>query len=317
MLLSADSTLFLKRGLKRGIVQLSRDRSWGMTLALLTALMVLVQLLLVFLLGVQGVNNVLSSRGAIQLEVLGSATDQSVQELYAALRNQPFVADVEYITREQAFERQKLADPELIAFIEEYNLENPFPDTFSVTLSALGDYDAFSTFVQQDRWRSVVNPSFLSSVTAQEREVRSLLSITGAVRTLTSLFLFISFLVVGFVIVEWAARTMSHRSDEVMLEHLLGAPPHAVVLPFAAEVMILLAASLIIGSALVLAAVTALPVILPGLLVEDAFRILRSEIMPLIMSLFPLLALLELLLLPALAFAGTVLGARKQLGWLV
>lgn len=307
--------MFLKRGLTRALHQISRDRSWGATLTLLTALMVLMQLLVVFLLGANGVNRLLVSRSAIQLEVLESAQDQDVQELYAALRGQPFSESVSFVTREQAYELQKQRDPELISFLEEYNLTNPFPDTFSVTLHSLSDYDAFAAFVQQERWRSVVNPSYLSSVTRQEHEVRSLLEVTGGIRTLTALFLFIAIVVLCFVIVEWATRTTMRRGDELTLENLLGAPSHAVLLPFAAEMAILLLCALALGTVLVLMLIALLPLIMPAIALEQVFAQLQTHVMPSLYAFLPFLILLEIVLFPVLAFAGTMLGVHRKLLW--
>lgn len=315
MLLAQDTTMFLKRGLRRALHQISRDRSWGTTLTLLTALMVLMQLLVVFLLGANGVNSLLVSRSAIQLEVLEAAQDQDVQELYAALRAQPFTEGVEYIPREKAYELQKTRDPELVSFLEEYGLANPFPDTFSVTLHDLADYDVFAAFVQQERWRTVVNPSYVSSVTRQESEVRSLLEVTGGLRTLTSLFLFLALLTLCFVMVEWAARATMRREDELTLENLLGAPSHAVLLPFAAEMSILLLCALALGTALVLMVIAALPLLMPALALEAAFVQLRSEVMPTLYASLPFLVLLEIILLPLLAFGGTLLGVKKKVLW--
>jgi len=315
MLLTEDTALFLKRGLRRGMQQITRDRTWGTTVTLLSALMILMQLLMVFLLGVQAVNRLLISRAAIQLEVLPGAADQEIQELYASLRAQSFVDHVAYVPSEKAYELQRQRDPELVAFLEEYSLDNPFPDTIEVTLATLGEYDTLTQFIQQDRWRTVINPSYLSSVTAQEREIRSLLQVTSGIRTLTVLFLCVAFAVLCFVVIEWAARATHRRSQEIMLENLLGAPPVAVLLPFVTEMTILLLSALFIGTVLVALFLFVLPLFLPALALESAYGEVSGQILPLLTSVFPLLLLFEILLLPALSAGGTVLGTRKKLLW--
>lgn len=305
--------LFLRRGGKRGIQQIVRDRTWGTTLVLLTALMVLMQLLVVFLLGVQGVNHMLASRAAIQMEVLPGASDQNIQEFYAALRAEEFIQDIEYVPREQAYQIQRERDPDLVAFLEEYKLDNPFPDIFRITLSQAASYDTFVAFVQREQWRQVVDPSFLSSVTEQEQEVRSLLNVTGAIRMLTFIFLIVAFIVLCFVILEWVSRTTQRRGGEVMLESLLGAPAHAVLLPFVAEMALLLLGALLLGSALVLLFTAALPAIMPAIAMEEAFQAVRADITPLLWSVFPVVFIIEAFVLPLLALAGTMIGARGQL----
>lgn len=303
----------MQRGLKRGLQQIGRDRSWGATLMLFTSLMVLVQLFLVFLLGVHGTGRLLTSRAGIQLEVLSGAQETDIQELYATLNDHPSVQNVTYIPKEQAYEREKARDPELVAFLEEYDLDNPFPDTFAVTLASLNSYDAFIQEIQKEEWRNVVNPSFLSSASDRESEIRTLLEVTGGMRTLSIVFVVIAFVLLFCMILEWVTRNTANRGHELLLEHLLGASPISVLLPFAAEVGLLLIAGTVIGTATVVALIALLPVFMPAIALESAFRQLQSEMIPLLSTYLPLFLLIELIAMPILAFIGTYIGAKKYL----
>lgn len=311
--MNANTAVSLKRGLRRSVHQITRERGWTATLLLLTAVMTLTQLFLVFLLGVNGVGRLLTARAGIQLEVLPAATEADIQALYAELKAQPSVREVTYVTGRQAYERQKARDPDLIAFLEEYKLDNPFPDTFSVTLRSLDDYEEFAALVQNDRWRNVINPSFLSAANNSEREIRSLLQVTEGLRTLSVVLIVTSIVALFFVVVEWVSRNAARRRDELLLEHLLGAPALTVLLPFASEMSILLVAGTLIGTAAVGAFVVLLPVFMPAFALEAPFRMLQSELMPLLFSVFPLLLLAEIAAIPALALAGTVLGVRGKM----
>jgi cell division protein FtsX len=303
----------LRHGLRRSIRQLSRDSSWGTTLLLLTALMVLVQLFLMFLLGVHGVGRMLTERAGIQLEVQETASEQDIQELYAALRANAAVQSVAYVPKDQAYARQRARDPELINFLEQYKLDNPFPDTFSVTLKSLDSYDIFLREVQQARWSSVVSSTFLSSVTSREQEIRTLLQVTNGLRTLSIFFAVIAFVLLFCVIVEWVSQAAVNRGHELLLEHMLGAPPLAVLLPFAAQVTFLLIGGAIIGTVVVFALFSALPLLMPALALELPFQQLLTEMRPLIASVFPLIILIEIIAMPLLALVGTVLGVRAKL----
>lgn len=313
MLSSANTSSSLRRGIRRSLQQISRDRSWGATLLLLTGLMILTQLFLVFLLGVDGVGKLLTARAGIQLEVLPSAREQDIQELYAALRANPLVENVVYVPSDQAYEQQKASDPDLVAFLEEYKLENPFPDTFSVTLKSLDAYDSFAQEVQQDRWRAVVNPSFLTAATSRETQTKALLEVTEGLRTLSIAFIVVALIVLFAVVLEWVSRNAARREQELVLEHLLGAPAMTVLLPFASEMTFLLVAGALLGTAIMGIFLVLLPVFMPAFALETPFQLLQAQMRPVLLGVFPLLLLIELIAMPFLAFAGTVLGVKNRM----
>jgi cell division protein FtsX len=313
MLIGMSNTDSLRRGLRRSTQQIFRERTWGATLLLLTGIMVLVQIFLVFLLSVNGTGKLLVARSGIQVEVLPTARDQDIQELYAELNAHPAVQEVVYITGEEAYQTQRARDPELISFLEEYNLENPFPDTFSVTLKSLDSYDEFAAEVQSDQWRNVIDPSFLSSGSTKQQQIRTLLEVTGGLRTLSVVFIIVAIIALFFVILEWVSRTAARRNQELLLEHLLGASSLAVVMPFVCEMAILLIGATIIATALCGAFLALLPIFMPAFALEASFRMLQSEMMPLLLYVFPWLLLIELIAIPVLSFAGTVIGVRKKM----
>ena len=301
-------------GIRRGFRQIARDRTWGATLLLLTALMLLMQLLVVFLLGIEGMNRTLTSRAALTIEVLPSAQQQDIQELNAALRGEAYVSDVAFATREQALEREKKRDPELVQFLEEFKIDNPFPDTFSITLTSLDYYTAFQAFVEQDRWKSVVNPSFLSSATDQERQMQTLLQVTGTVRMLVSVFVVIAFIVLCFVVLEWVTRSLARRARELLLEKMLGAPPLGILLPLVTEMASLLLLSLFLGTAIIALLVVMLPTLLPALALEDVFVELQGQVVLLLKTVVPWILPIEFLMMPVLALGGALLGERASFG---
>lgn len=310
---NVDSSVGIKRGLRRGLLLLKRERTWGTTLTLLSAVLILLQLFTVMLLGVYGVNRLLSSQAGLRLEVLPTATNEDIQTFFAAAHAEPTIATVAFITKEQAYDNQRKNDPDLVSFLDQYKLNNPFPDTFVVTLKSLGSYDSFRSFIERDQWKSVINPAFLSTVSEQERQVRALLSITDAIRSVTFIFLFMAVAVLLFVVLELVSRTVRSHGDELFLENTLGASPMSVLLPFIAEITILLVAALVIATLLVIGLILLLPLLMPALSTEVPFRAFSAEMQPLLLFTFPWVLLLELCLMPAVAYIGTFLGAGRKL----
>ncbi len=312
MLPTMDSSLSVKRALRRGLLLLSRQKKWGTTLALLSAVLLLTQMLVMFYLGVVSVDTLLSSQAGVRLEVISNAQDQDIQTFFAAAQSESTVSHVAYITKADALEQQRVRDPDLVSFLEQYKLENPFPDSFTVTLKSLDSYDSFRTFIEQDRWRTVINPSFLTAVTDQEHQIRQLLQVTNAMRSVSALFVFAACAVLLFLVLELISRSVRAHEDELFVETMLGASPVSVLLPFMAEMTVLLTGAMVIATLLMFALISGLPLFIPSIALEPAFRAFANAMTPLLLFTFPWIFIVELCLLPVIAYIGTFLGAGRK-----
>lgn len=309
MLPSMDLQRSIRRGMRRGVRAAFHERRMGAALTLFSVIL-LFQFLLAALLGVRGVTQLLVARGDLRLEVISSTADTDVQKLYAALRGLPYVDSVAYVSREQALERERTQDPDLVAFLEKYQMQNPFPDSFSMTLLSLDHYDALRAFIEQSPWKSIVHPSFFASVGDQEHRVRSLLQITRAVGMVSGFFLLLAAVALTCIVVELVRRRAQRTARALRLEELLGASVADVLLPFITEVSLLLLLALLAASALVLLSFFLLP-ILSNIFAQESFVLLRRELWHLLGVLGTPLLLLEVLLAPMLAWGGAVLGLRR------
>lgn len=311
--LSQSTATLFRRGVHRGWLNLRRDRAWMGSLGALLGVFLLIQMLLSGLILGEAVERVLRQRTDLRLELEPGLTDQAIREFIVALQELPAVADARYITKEQAYEQARTADPDLVAFLEEFGLENPFRDTVGVTLRALDDYDSFVAFLEQPRWQRTVNPRFLSQATGQEAQVRSLLRLTSAGRSLGTIVLGIGIAALLFIVTELTRAQALARHDEVLVERLVGAQTLSIVIPFATEALALLMAA-IIGSALLgTLLLGTLPLLVPELQNEGILAPLRSMSSTLFWSRGPLLLALEILLAPALAWAGAWLGIAQEI----
>ncbi len=305
--------LLLRRGMRRGVLTLWRERGWGTTLAALTGILLIAQLLVTSALAAQALEVLVRSETDLRLEILGGATPQRQKEFFAAVQARPEVAQADYITKERAKELERQRDPDLVAFLDTFKLSNPFPDTISVTLRTLDDYDAFARFVRSDEWRGVVDPGFLSKATDQEARIHELIGLTQAARLLAFVFLGLIGIVLLFVVMELVRRRALMRSEEVFIERLFGAQDTAILLPFIVESMLLLFLSLIITSALLAAFLFVLPTVAPVLAEGGTFAGLRRQMVPLVQTVLPLFVGLEFLLVPVLAAFGAWFGMGQQL----
>lgn len=311
-MLDTSFPTLLKHGIQRGFLNLRRERQWGTALGALFGVFLLLQLLLITLLGLEGIQSLLRARTDLRLEIRAEATDDQIQNFYSSLQELPFVRNTVLITKEQAYDRTKNTDPELIAFIEEFNIKNPFSDTIGVTLKSLDDYKTFSSFIEREQWNAVVDPTFLSEVTDQEKQVFELLKVTRAGRTMTILILALTLAALTFITTELVRRRALARSDEVLVERLAGASPMGILMPFVTEAVILFALSIILSTVFLVALLAVLPVIIPALGPHGVLSALRAEVAPLLVSMLPLLIAAELLLAPFVAWIGAWLGIQPQ-----
>ncbi len=310
--------LLLRRGIKRGFITLWRERGWGTTLASLTGILLIAQLLLTSALAAQAMERLVRSETDLRLEILDGAVEKETLAFFSAIKALPYVADVQYVTKEKAYDIERAQDPDLVSFLEKFNLKNPFPDTLAVTLQSLDDYDRFAQFVRGSEWRSVVDPGFLSKSTDQETRIHELISLTQAMRFIALFFLGLIAIVLLFVVMELVRRRALMRSEEVFIERLFGAQDLAILLPFIVESTLLLFISLFFTALLLAILLYVLPVYLlpmvdPTLTQGATIVALGQQLQPLITDVLPLIIGAEFLLVPVTACLGAWLGLAPQL----
>lgn len=315
--MTSQQWTLLRRGLRRGMLTLTRERGWWLSLCTLTGLLLLWQVSVVGWAGVRGFEHLLTQETDLRLEVQRGADDQSVQEFLAALKDLPIIGRVEYVTREQALERERLRSPDLVAFLEQFGVGNPFPDTIAVSLRKLDDYQAFSEFVREGKWTATINPGFLSQATTQQEEVENILSLTGTAKRGIALGLVLMGAVLFAMITDFVRRRVHTRADEIIVERLLGAKESSVLVPFTTESSILLLSALGLSTLVLAAALWALPMMLPALQSGGILWQLRHQVMYFLLAFGLPLFSLEVILIPVFAFFGSWIGVRPSRDWAI
>ncbi len=303
----------LKRGIARGMQNIVREQGFGTALGSLFGVLLLGQVLLLLVFGIEGGLTLLQEQTDLRLEILETATDSQIQDLFQNIRQLPIVADVVYITREQAYERQKQRDPDLVAFLTKFGIENPFPETIGVRLKRLTDYSSFLHFLQQPVFTKVVNPSFLSQTTDQEQQVYLLIEAVRAAKIM--LFFMVALLVVVllFVVVELVRRRALSKREELFVEQLVGADSFTILLPFCTEMLCLLALALVCSMLLAGVLLLLLPSVLPVLASGGLFGPWAAVTVRLLLSSLLWLLPLEVGLVGLLAAIGTGIALRSHL----
>lgn len=313
MSVQAPTSTLVRNGWRQAVASLKHGRGWSGTLAAFSVTLLLLQCLLLFAFSMRGLNAILLDRAGLHLEVLPSARDQEIQELYAVLKDHPSVQHVDYVPKEKAYEQEKLADPELVYFLEQYKLSNPFPDSFLVTLRGADDYAALLLTVQQEKYRTVLDPSSLTSVSDQEKDLQGVLQMTQAFQAFAFAFAVLAWLILCAMMAEYVGRALRARRDEFTLQNALGAAHVSLVSLLASEITALLILSFAVASVLTVAIVALAPIALASVSTNDIFLQLQTAIQPFLFTAIPATFLIELVLLPLCAWMIASVRVRRSL----
>ena len=180
--------------------------------------------------------------------VENTATQDQVDELVARIGAMPETASVEFITREVALDRFRLAQEaqgreDLTKYLE----SNPLYASLNVKLTSPGDLEVVAEALRQDPIiRNVLNIDAL---------VERVTTVTGVVRTGGGVLLVVVGLIVLFIIVNTIRLAVVARAEEIEIMRLVGASDAFIRWPFVFEgALVGLLGALITLALLILAA---------------------------------------------------------------
>ena len=160
--------------------------------------------------------------------VENTATQDQVDELVARIGAMPETASVEFITREVALERFRVAQEaqgreDLTKYLE----SNPLYASLNVKLTSPGDLEVVAEALRQDPIvRNVLNIEAL---------VDRVTTVTGVVRTGGGVLLVVVGLIVLFIIVNTIRLAVVARAEEIEIMRLVGASDAFIRWPFVFE----------------------------------------------------------------------------------
>jgi cell division transport system permease protein len=160
--------------------------------------------------------------------VENTATQDQVDELVAHIGAMPETASVEFITREVALERFRLAQEaqgreDLTKYLE----SNPLYASLNVKLTSPTDLEVVAEALRQDPIiRNVLNIDAL---------VERVTTVTGVVRTGGGVLLVVVGLIVLFIIVNTIRLAVVARAEEIEIMRLVGASDAFIRWPFVFE----------------------------------------------------------------------------------
>jgi cell division protein FtsX len=309
--ISPTTVLLFKRGIRRGLLTLKRERGWATSLLSLLGIALLFQLFVVAGFAAAGMRNYLSARSEVSMQMRPGSSDADIQAFIVAVRNQSWVSGIDYITRERALDTARKSDPAVEALLERVPGSNPFRDTVIVRLTNISRFDALATFARMPQWQRVLDPAALSALGDQQIRLTSDISLTTMGLAASAALAGVTCVILLLIVAELVRRRVLLRRDEVFVERMSGAAEAAVVVPFWTEASTILLAAVVLGVALAAVTLWSLSVGMPSL-GSGMLAGIVTEMTRLLLQFAPLLVALQLLAVPGFGFVGAWWGTRGR-----
>ncbi len=250
----------LRRILASGIANFFRN-SWLSVAATAVMVVALTIILLAVVLNVTARNAIdeLSKNLKVSVYLVSDAKDSEVVRLRSELTNNNYVADVSYISKEQAqqqFSESFKNDPELLEGLALVGGDT-LPASLEVSVSDLSKIEEVGQIPQREDYKSTVDSVTLGKTDAK----KTIDSAASAQRYITSASFVaaIVFAVVSMLIIFNTIRmAIFTRSEEIKIMKLIGATPGYIRGPFLIEASLYGVIAGIVAASLVVAAVYSL-----------------------------------------------------------
>jgi cell division transport system permease protein len=180
-----------------------------------------------------GSANEVRNRVLVDVFIDNEATDAEVDQLRAEIEGAPNVKSVEFVSKEEALEKEQKDNPEAFKLLG----RNPLPDSFRISPDDPDDVEAIADRLAPVNARGKRKPQFaaIEEVKYSEDDTKKILSVTNLVRYLGGgLALLLAFASVALV-ANTIRLSIFARRREVEVMKLVGATNWFIRWPFVIE----------------------------------------------------------------------------------
>ncbi|HTU87503.1 MAG TPA: permease-like cell division protein FtsX [Solirubrobacteraceae bacterium] len=226
----------------------SMRRSAAPSFAALATVVVTMVVLGVFIPIVQATNGAADSvRGRVEVDVYmnTNATSADDARVQSELRGLPHVKSVQFVSKQQAYDEQKAADPQAYALLG----SNPLPDTFHVVPTNPSDVLTVHTEIASSGPGGGLIDSSIQSVSNKQTDTKKILEVTNLV-TITAAVLTVLLVLASIGLIANTIRlSLYARRREVEVMKLVGATDWFIRWPFVIEGVVVGAAGALLALA--------------------------------------------------------------------
>ena len=203
-------------------------KSTGASLMIMCATMLIFGLF--FLIG-QNVNYMLKeieSEQGMQVFMIKDATEEQIKTLGEQIQNIDYVAKIEFVSKEEAFNIVKERYSEYSRFLEGYTVEkNPFKVSYVVTLTDLSKSDEVRTQIE-----GLEN---VNNIEMRDKTINALVTIANGIRWVSGGILVLLIVISVFIIANTIKLTVHARRKEISIMKYVGATNGFIRWPFIIE----------------------------------------------------------------------------------
>ncbi len=207
-------------------------KSTGASLMIMCATMLIFGLF--FLIG-QNVNYLVKeveSAQGMQVYMVKDATEQQIQTLGEQIKNLDYVARIEFVSKEQAFNIVQEKYKEYTSVLEPYTIENnPFKASYVVTLTDL---------TKSEEVRSQIEKlDNVNNIEMRDKVIDALVNIANGIRWISFGILVLLIIISVFIIANTIKLTVHARRKEISIMKYVGATNGFIRWPFIVEGIII------------------------------------------------------------------------------
>ena len=203
-------------------------KSTGASLMIMCATMLIFGLF--FLIG-QNVNYMLKeieSEQGMQVFLVKDATEEQIQKLGEEIQSLQYVAKIEPVSKEEAYNIVKERYAEYGRFLEGYSVEkNPFKYSYVVTLTDLSKSDEVKLEIEK--------LDNVNNIEMRDKTINALVSIANGVRWVSLGILILLIVISIFIIANTIKLTVHARRKEISIMKYVGATNGFIRWPFIIE----------------------------------------------------------------------------------
>ncbi len=204
---------------RNGLMSLAATATMVLMLVMLSGLIIL-------LTGLDATLNYVQQEVQVVAYLKDSATPQDVAGLEASLQKMPQVAQVNFVSKDQAYRDFLTRHPDEADVINSLPT-NPLPASLQINLRNANDYLDVATYLN--------NQSSIDRVLNIKQTVDQMLTIIGFLRAGGAVTLVVGGLIVLFIIVNTIRLAVVSRADEIEIMRLVGASDAFIRWPFIFE----------------------------------------------------------------------------------
>ena len=167
----------------------------------------------------------------MQVFIKEEATQTQIQEIKNQLQNIEGINTIQYVSKEDALQVMKNKFGEKSSLLKGYELDNPFPASYIVTLTDLN--------LSEDVQNKINQIELVDDITSSDKTISTLVKLASGIKIGTYVILVFLIVFSIFIIANTIKLTVHARRKEISIMKYVGATNGFIRWPFAVEGMII------------------------------------------------------------------------------